>query len=377
MVLKKKYTVLQVLPDLNSGGVERGTLEVNKYLANLGHRSIVISNGGRMANKIEQDKGEHYKLPIGVKNIHIIFAFFKLIKFIKKNKIDIVHARSRLPAWVCYFVLKLIHKDRRPVFVTTIHGHYSKNFYSSIMTRGDKVIVVSDTIREYALKNYKVDYKKLVLNYRGVSKKDYFFEYKAPKRWLKKWYEEYPITENKKIFSLPARITGWKGQDTFLLLIKRVMKNYPNIHGLIIGDTSKKTRYTKSLRKKIFELGLEKNVSIIGHIKDIREVMSISTIVFSLSSPPEAFGRVSLESLSLGVPVIGYSHGGVKEQLQKLQPSGLVGIGNINHMEKLSYEWLKQPPKIARNNFFTLDKMLRNNLNIYKNIIQEKKEQIV
>ena len=105
--------------------------------------------------------------------------------------------------------------------------------------------------------------------------------------------------------------------------------------------------------------------------------MSISTIVFSLSSPPEAFGRVSLESLSLGIPVIGYSHGGVKEQLKKLQPTGLVEIGNINQVEKLSYEWLKQPPKIARNNFFTLDKMLRNNLNIYKNIIHEKKEKIV
>ena len=377
MVLKKKYTVLQILPDLNSGGVERGTLEVNKYLANLGHRSIVISNGGKMANQIVQDNGEHYKLPIGKKNIYIIFAFFGLIKFIKKNKIDIIHARSRLPAWVCYFVLKLINKDRRPNFVTTIHGHYSINFYSSIMTKGDKVIVVSDTIKEYAIKNYKVDKKKLILNYRGVSKKEYFFEYKAPKAWLKKWHEQYPETENKKIFSLPARITGWKGQDDFLFVLKNIVKRCPNVHGLIIGDTQKKIQYTNKLQKKIVELGLEKNVSIVGHRKDIREIMSISTIVFSLSSPPEAFGRVSLESLSLGIPVIGYSHGGVKEQLKKLQPTGLVEIGNINQVEKLSYEWLKQPPKIARNNFFTLDKMLRNNLNIYKNIIHEKKEKIV
>ena len=137
MVLNKKISVVQVLPDLNSGGVERGTLEVNKYLASKGHRSIVISNGGRMKNQIEMDKGEHFKLPIGEKNIFIFFVIFKLIKFLKKNKIDVIHARSRLPAWVCFLALKLLKKNRRPIFITTVHGSYSVNFYSSIMTKGD------------------------------------------------------------------------------------------------------------------------------------------------------------------------------------------------------------------------------------------------
>ena len=156
MVLNKKITVLQVLPDLNSGGVERGTLEVSKYLVNMGFRSMVISNGGRMVEDLERDKGEHYKVGVGKKNLFIIFSFFKLINFIKENKIDIIHARSRLPAWVCYLALRLIKKNVRPIFITTVHGPYSANYYSSIMTKGDRVIVVSEMIKNYVLKNYKI-----------------------------------------------------------------------------------------------------------------------------------------------------------------------------------------------------------------------------
>ena len=195
MVLNKKISVLQVLPDLNSGGVERGTLEVNKYLVSVGCRSMVISNGGRMVKELESDKGEHYKLGIGKKNLFIIFSLFKLIDFIKKNKIDIIHARSRLPAWVCFFALKLTKRNIRPIFITTVHGPYSVNFYSSIMNKGDRVIVVSKMIMQYVLKNYKIDKKKLVLNYRGVSKKDFPYNFKATERWLKIWQKDFPQTK--------------------------------------------------------------------------------------------------------------------------------------------------------------------------------------
>ena len=114
MVLNKKITILQVLPDLNSGGVEKGTLEVNKYLTEKGHRSIVISNGGRMVDKLINDNGEHYKLAVGKKTFLTLFTIPKLISFIKMNKIDVVHARSRLPAWVCYFALRFVEKNIRP-----------------------------------------------------------------------------------------------------------------------------------------------------------------------------------------------------------------------------------------------------------------------
>ena len=376
MVLNKKITVLQVLPDLNSGGVERGTLEVSKYLVNMGFRSMVISNGGRMVEDLERDKGEHYKVGVGKKNLFIIFSFFKLINFIKKNKIDIIHARSRLPAWVCYLALRLIKKNVRPIFITTVHGPYSANYYSSIMTKGDRVIVVSEMIKNYVLKNYKIDKKKIILNYRGVSNKSFPHNFKASQNWLRNWYEDFPQTKNKIILTLPARITRWKGQEDFINMIKGIIINHSNVHGLIVGDEDKKHKFTKELSAKIKKLGLNQNITIIGHRKDIREIMSISKIVFSLSREPEAFGRVSLESLSLGIPVIAYSHGGVKEQLVKLLPSGLIKVRGVNDAIWLAIKWIKKSPKIKQNNFFTLEKMLQNTLSVYKKIIKEREENL-
>jgi glycosyltransferase involved in cell wall biosynthesis len=374
MVLNKKITILQVLPDLNSGGVERGTLEVNKYLANNGHRSIVVSNGGKMVKELREDKGEHFKLGVGKKNIFVFFTVFKLINFIKINKIDIVHARSRLPAWVCFFAIKCIKKNNRPIFITTVHGPYSVNFYSSIMTKGEKVIVVSEMIREYVLKNYKIDRKKLVLNYRGVSDKIFPFNYKASQKWLKKWHKDFPQTKNKIILTLPGRISRWKGQDDFIIVLKGIIKKNPNVHGLIVGDEDKNLKFTKELKEIVKKLGLEQNISFVGNRKDIIEIMSISRIVFSLSKEPEAFGRISLESLSLGIPVIAYSHGGVKEQLIKLLPKGLIKVGNIDDAVNLALRWIGKSPKIKKNNFFTLKKMLENTLNVYEKAVKEKWE---
>ena len=373
MVLNKKISVIQVLPDLNSGGVERGTLEVNKYLVENGYRSIVISNGGRMVNELINDKGEHYKLAVGKKNPLTLITILKLIKFIKINKIDIVHARSRLPGWVSYLALKFITKKIRPAFITTFHGAYSVNKYSSIMTKGDKVIVVSKTIKQYVLRNYKVDKKKLFLNYRGVSKEEFSPNYQVSKNWLKQWYQEFPQTKKKIILSLPGRITRIKGQDHFIKVIKKIVNNCPNIHGLIIGEEKNKDKYMSELKAQVKRFGLEEKITFVGHRNDLKQIMSISKIVFSLTKVPEAFGRVSLESLSLGVPVIAYSHGGVKEQMSKLLPEGLIKIGNIDSVANLVIKWISKPPAIKENNSFILEKMLENTLQIYKKMVEEKK----
>ena len=372
MVLNKKISVLQVLPDLNSGGVERGTLEVNKYLVGVGCRSMVISNGGRMVKELEKDKGEHYELGIGKKNLFIIFTLFKLINFIKKNKIDIIHARSRLPAWVCYFALKLTKKNIRPIFITTVHGPYSVNFYSRIMTKGDRVIVVSKMIMEYVLKNYKIDKQKIVLNYRGVSKKYFPYNFKATEKWLKIWQKDFPQTKNKIILTLPARITSWKGQDDFIILLKKITEKNPNVHGLIVGEEKNKARFINKLKSQTTILGLANNLTFVGHRSDIREIMSISKIVFSLSREPEAFGRISLESLSMGIPVIAYSHGGVKEQMLEILPEGLIAVGNINLVASLTNNWIKKGPEIKKIHNFTLKNMLEKTVLVYKQAIKDK-----
>ena len=141
---------------------------------------------------------------------------------------------------------------------------------------------------------------------------------------------------------------------------------------MIVGDEDKKHKFTRELNAKITKYGLNQNITITGNRKDLREIMSISKIVFSLSREPEAFGRVSLESLSLGVPVIAYSHGGVKEQLIKMFPKGLIKVGSIKDAIKLTNKWISKSPKIQSNNFFTLEKMLKNTLNVYKKEIEKK-----
>ena len=270
--------------------------------------------------------------------------------------------------------INLIKKDNRPIFITTVHGPYSVNFYSSIMTKGEKIIVVSEMIREYVLKNYNVDRKKLVLNYRGVSDKIFPYKFKTPQNWLKKWHKDFPQTKNKIILTLPGRITRWKGQDDFIIVLKEIIKKNSNVHALIVGDKDKNLKFTKELKEIVKKLGLEQNISFVGNRKDIKAIMSISRIVFSLSKEPEAFGRISLESLSLGIPVIAYSHGGVKEQLIKLLPKGLIKVGNIYDVVNLALRWIAKPPKIKKNNFFTLKKMLQNTVNVYEKAVKEKWE---
>ena len=238
------------------------------------------------------------------------------------------------------------------------------------MTKGDRVIVVSKMIEQYVLQNYKVDKNKLFLNYRGVSNKEFPYKYRASQTWLKGWYKEFPQTKNKIILTLPARITRWKGQDDFLVLLKKIIVNQPNVHGLIVGEERKKSKFLNELKNTTAKLGLNKNITFVGHRADVKEIISISSIVFSLAKKPEAFGRVSLESLSVGIPVIGYSHGGVEEQLKELLPKGLIDVGKIDDVNKLASEWINKPPTMRKNNFFTLKKMLKNTLNVYKKEIK-------
>ena len=362
----KNITVLQVLPALESGGVEKGTLEVAKFLVEKGHRSIVISKGGRLLEQLIKNGSEHIKLDIGKKSLLTIKYIPFLIKFIKISNIDVIHVRSRFPAWIIFLTLKFIPKKTRPLLVTTVHGPYSINFYSSIMAKGDLVIAISEMIKKYVLDNYKVHKKRLYLNYRGVDSINYNNKQTVSKLWSKDWFREYPKTKNKILVTLPARITRWKGQEDFISLILQLKDDFPDIHGLIVGDAQKgKKKFLKSLRAKVKLNNLSDDITFTGHRVDIKEIMLISKIVFSLSNEPEAFGRVSLEALSLGIPVIAYSHGGVEEQLKKILPSGLVAKNSNQLLYEKTKKFLIKPPIPKKNNHFLLKNMLENTLNIY------------
>ena len=365
-IKSKKLTIVQVLPALNSGGVERGTLEISKYLVSKKHRSIVISQGGRMKDKLVLEGGEHIELPIGKKSLLTLRLIPKIIKILRKNKVDILHVRSRFPAWICLIAIKFMQNKKKPSIVTTFHGPYSINRYSSIMAKGDVVIAVSKMIKTYILKNYKINPKKIFLNYRGVDAKEFPYLFKPKDSWINEWYKNNPETKNKILLTLPGRVTRWKGQIHFLNIIASLNKDNPNIHGLIVGDVAaNKLGFLEELKNKAIKLGIKNKVSFIGHRNDLREIMSISKIIFSLSSEPEAFGRTTIESLKIGIPVIGYGHGGVGEQLKEVFPQGLIEKDDISSAVVLCKKWIKKAPKVTKTDLFNLETMQSNTLKIY------------
>jgi len=372
-IKSKKLTIVQVLPALNSGGVERGTLEISKYLVSKKHRSIVISQGGRMKDKLVLEGGEHIELPIGKKSLLTLRLIPKIIKILRKNKVDILHVRSRFPAWICLIAIKFMQNKKKPSIVTTFHGPYSINRYSSIMAKGDVVIAVSKMIKTYILKNYKINPKKIFLNYRGVDAKEFPYLFKPKDSWINEWNKDNPETKNKILLTLPGRVTRWKGQIHFLNIIASLNKDNPNIHGLIVGDVAaNKLGFLEELKNKAIKLGIKNKVSFIGHRNDLREIMSISKIVFSLSSEPEAFGRTTIESLKIGIPVIGYGHGGVGEQLKEVFPQGIIEKDDISSAVVLCKKWIKKAPKVTKTDSFSLETMQRNTLNIYKTALKNR-----
>ena len=368
-----KLTIVQVLPALDSGGVERGTLEISKYLVSKNHRSIVISEGGRMRQKLVQEGGKHIKLPIGKKSLFTLSIIPKLIRIFIKNNVDIIHIRSRFPAWICFIATTFMPHKKRPLIVTTFHGPYSINRYSSIMAKGDAVIAVSEMIKIYILSNYKINPEKIFLHYRGVDAKEFPYLFKPEKLWIKKWNKKYPKTRDKILLTLPGRITRWKGQMDFLNIIALLVNEYPNIHGLIVGDVAvNKLSFLKELKDKAIKLNIEDNISFIGHRSDLKEIMSISKIVFSLSNVPEAFGRTTIESLKIGVPVIGYGHGGVGEQLKEVFSEGIIKKDDIPAAVNLCKNWIKNTPKVAKTNLFNLETMQSNTLKIYRAVLKNR-----
>lgn len=364
-----KLTVVQVLPALSSGGVERGTLEVGQFLKQQGHRSIVISAGGRLVKTLTEQGSEHIQWPIGRKSLLTLRLIPKLRQFLLSQKVDIVHARSRLPAWICYLTLKTIPGSQRPRFITTVHGPYSVNGYSAIMTKGEKVIVISETIRDYALRHYQVNSKRLQLNYRGVDTAEFPYGYQPDATWLANWYQQFPQTRDKLLLCLPARITRWKGQQDFIELIAALSHRHPNVHGLIVGETKPgKAHYLQELTNQAAELGVQSQITFTGHRSDIRDIMAISQIVLSLSTEPEAFGRIPLEAISLGKPVIAYNHGGVSEQMSSMLPDGLIPVADKSALTDKCSQWLQAVPEVPTSHDFTLHRMLENTLNIYQSV---------
>jgi glycosyltransferase involved in cell wall biosynthesis len=361
-------TVIQILPALESGGVERGTVEIARHLVHCGHRSIVVSAGGRMVPDLIRSGSEHRELPIGGKSPWSLRHVPLLRKIF--SGADIVHARSRFPAWLAWLAWRGMDPRHRPGFVTTVHGAYSVNFYSGIMCRGEMVIAVSDFIRGYILRNYPgTDPDRVRTIQRGIDPEHYHPGFRPDPAWSQRWQQEYPGLNGKFLITLPGRITRRKGHEHFLKILARLRGRTPDFHGLCVGGHGPdKQRYARELRQTAAALGLERDITFTGARDDLREILSISGVVVSLSELPEAFGRTVLEALALGTPVVAWDHGGVSEILQRMLPGGLVPPGDIAAAAGLIGEFQRERPVIAARHPFQLQSMLDGTIAVYEQL---------
>ena len=371
MPINRPLTVLQILPALHAGGVERGTLEIARHLVQNGHRSLVMSGGGRMVPQLESEGSTHINWNIGKKSLLTLRLVPQLRRFMIEHRVDIIHLRSRMPAWIGYLAWRKMDPATRPKLVTTVHGAYTVNAYSAVMTKGERVIAVSKTIHDYILTYYpQVSPSRIRLIYRGVDPLEFPRGYQPDSTWLTKWRNDYPHLAGKIIITLPGRITRWKGQLDFIQLISRLKHAGINVHGLLAGEADpRKTAFLQELKTQISALNLDQDISLIGHRTDLKEVMAVSDLVLSLSRDPEAFGRTTPEALSLGIPVVGYNHGGVGEVLQALFPAGLVPLGDLQKFENTVRHCLSHPCIIAENKTFTLAHMQSSTLAVYQELV--------
>ncbi|MET0046270.1 MAG: glycosyltransferase family 4 protein [Sedimenticola sp.] len=367
----RQLTVLQLLPHLEGGGVERGTLDVSAELVRCGHRSLVMSGGGRLVDRLNGAGGEHLLWPIGEKSLWTFRYVRRLRRFLRQERVDILHARSRVPAWIAYLAWKKMDPSQRPRFVTTVHGLYSVSGYSAIMTRGERVIAVSDTARRYILDNYPdVPEERISVIYRGVDRNEFPRGYTPPGEWLDTWYGSYPQLRKGIVLTLAGRLTRLKGHVDFIELIAGLRNRGIDAQGLIVGgEDPRRLEYAREIRDKCTELGVADQVIFTGHRSDVREIYAVSDVVFSLSTKPESFGRTVVEALSLGVPVVGYDHGGVGEILQQLFPQGRVPLGDKAGLIASVEAILSAGPEVEAFSGYTLQSMLDRTIDVYEELL--------
>ena len=363
--------IVQLLPELNEGGVEVETIELNRELVYLGHESIVISNGGKVAKQIGKDGGQHITFDVASKNIFTLFwRVYRLRKLLKALKPDIIHARSRVPAWLSFLANQTLHIP----FVTTVHGFNSVSPYSRIMTAGDEVICVSNAIKEYIRKHYQTVEEKITVIPGGIDLMK-FDPDNIDRQFMETFKKHYEL-ENQFVISVVGRITQLKDIETFIHAVALVKENRPDIKALIVGGVHKdKENYFESLKKVVKELGVENEVVFTGSQSNVAEIYALSSVVVSASKKPESFGRSVAEAIAMNTPVVATNHGGVKDIIIEGENGFFAEIG---HADSLAEKIVKAKDLTFDGNGyikknFSLPKIVAKTLEVYEKAIEKNK----
>ena len=381
-----KINVLQVIPKLGYGGAETGCYDIAHYLAEKECGSFIVTASGELLKFIKKEKVKIFRLPVHSKNpFLIIFKTIILSLLIFFFKINIVHARSRAPAWSCYLACFFTNR----IFVTTFHGTYNfknkfKKFYNSIMLRAKLNIAGSNFIFSHINENYN-EYlskeKKLRVIFRGINV-DYYNQKNISILKQEKLKQDWEIISNKFTILMPGRLTYWKGQEKFIESLNILIEdyNFTNFQAIILGSDQGRKVYKKKLISLVERYSLTKVVKFINHCKEMPLAYSLADVVVSASIEPEAFGRVAVEAQSMGKPIIASNIGGSTETILNKKSGILYNFDDprelaksLNTVIQLTQEELKSMGNEGRKNItkkFDVETMCNTNLNEYKKLLK-------
>ncbi|MEM7727881.1 MAG: glycosyltransferase family 4 protein [Pseudomonadota bacterium] len=323
----RSYNVLQVLPELDAGGVERTTVEVAEALSAAGHRAFVVSGGGRLVPELLDAGGTHFTAQIGSKRLlSFPWRVAAIRKLIVLNQIDVVHARSRAPAWAAW---RAAIAEGVP-FVTTYHGIYNEGFpgkrrYNSIMARGDLVIANSRFTADHIMAVHGTPERRIRIIPRGVDM-DVFDPETVSSARITAMRRHWGIEDGQTVILLPARLTRWKGQTVAVRALAQMHKDAVLV---CIGDPQGRDAYVGELRKLAQELGVGDRLRLPGHETDMPAALLAADIVTTPSTDPEAFGRTAAEAQAMGRWVVASAHGGAVDVVEGGLTGALVSPGDV------------------------------------------------
>ena len=380
----KNKRILQIIPNMEIGGAERTVLEITSFLKDTEFSSLVLTSGGKLIGELEKENIEVIKLKIDKKNPYsIIKNFFLFIKIFREKKIDLIHVRSRAPAWSAIFAAKKIGIPA----LTTWHGHVSnssfiKKIYNSIMLKGDAVIANSAYTAKRISKIYNIDLKKIDIISRGVNVES-FERSKFSNTEISNMRKMWSVDDNKIIILFPARLTRWKGHLVTIEAINLLKKEkfFDHVIFLFAGEKAGAENYIKKLNSIITKFKLQENIKLVERIENMPLAYLASDIVLSPSIEPEPFGRIPIEAQAAGKTIIASDHGAVKDTIKngnnftgfKVKPNDpqalSIAIKQSITMDKKDLTKMHERAISNVKNNFSLENMCKKTLEVYKRLL--------
>lgn len=359
--------IVQLIPELNEGGVERGVVELSRELVKAGFESVVISNGGKLVSQLERDGSLHVKLDVCSKNIlSAPWRIWKLYRTLQKIKPNLLHVRSRVPAWMVFFANKLLHL---PV-VSTVHGFNSVNRYSAIMVKADQIICASSFLVDHVIKHFHADPAKIHLIPRGIDF-NYFNTNELDTSFMEAFKREHQL-DHKRVILHVARITHWKDQATSIRAFLELRAKRDDIKLFFVGGIDpKRISYYEELQALVAHSDYAEDIVFLGSQSKMKELYALADLTISASTKPETFGRANVESLAMGVPLLATPIGATQDYVIEGQTGFFFAPKEPHELcvliqKALEYPFDKQQIQTFAKTHFSLEQMVEKNIAIYR-----------